>query len=188
MKKLLLFIGIAVFSLSAYAEGVPTVIINKRYGGLTGIFNRYNHVQYTPADQSADGNAHLICEGTGLVACRVPNTTTSLTVMDGNTVTIITDAGRVTALETAINDIISQYEEAQEQNMSSANKPNASKGNKVPSVYTKTLAFANSAGGKGHSKTDTYVVRGVVTDSDAVSSTMKIYIEKVNILSPVSGN
>ena len=87
------------------------------------------------------------------------------------------------ALMAAINNVIIQYETAQEQSTDAASKPNASKGasTSIPSVYTKTIAFPNSAGGQNAKKAETYVVRGVVTASDATSSSMKIYIEKVNL-------
>ena len=187
MKKLLLFIGLTVFTFSAFAEKVPSIIVNKQQGGITALFNLYNYVNYTPAELSATGVGQLDCYGSGFTACRVPNCA-NLTVNDGSVVTNVSESNKVNALLTAVNDVIIQYETALEQSMDPAIKPNASKGASVPSVYTKTIALANNAGGPNAKKTETFVVRGVVTTSNANSSTMRIYIEKVDILSPVSSN
>ena len=187
MKKLLLFIGLTIFTFSAFAEKVPAVVVNKYNGGWTAILNLYNYVTYTPAELSATGIGQLDCSGGGFTACRVPNCT-HLTVNDGGAATSISESSKVNALQTAINNVIIQYEAAQEHSMDASVKPNASKGSSIPSVYTKTIAFANNAGGSKTNQTETYVVRGVVTASDANSSTMKIYIEKVNILPSVSSN
>ena len=175
MKKLVLFMGLTVLSFAAFAEKVPAVIVHKQLGGLSAIFNRYNHVQYTPADQTSNGIAKLDCYGSGFTACRVP-ICASLPVNDGSTVVHITDAGMLNAFLSAANNVVVQYESALEQCVASNN----SKATTVPSVYTKTIAVANN---NATTKADTYVVRGVVTSSTANASTMTIYIEKVNILS-----
>ena len=94
----------------------------------------------------------------------------------------------INAFMAAVNNVISQYEDAQAQYMEAAAKSDGSKGVSVPSVYTKTIAMASNAGGLNAQKTVTYVVRGEVTASGPHSSTMNIYIEKVNMLTPVSGN
>ncbi|MBQ6156433.1 MAG: hypothetical protein IJK22_07505 [Bacteroidales bacterium] len=187
MKKLLLFIGLTVFTFSAFAEKVPAVVVTKSNGGWTAILNLYNYVSYTPADLSPTGVGQLECSGGGFTACRVPNCT-HLTVNNGTAVSTVSESSKVNALQAAINNVIIQYEAAQEQNMDSAVKPNAGKGASIPSVYTKTIAFANNSGTSKANKTETYVVRGVVTASDANSSTMKIYIEKTNLLPSVSSN
>ncbi|MBQ2514140.1 MAG: hypothetical protein II535_02980 [Bacteroidales bacterium] len=179
MKKLVLFMGLTVLSFAAFAEKVPAVIVSKQHGGLSAIFNRYNHVDYTPADQTSNGIAKLDCYGSGFTACRVP-ICASLPVNDGSTVVHITDAGMLNAFLSAANNVVVQYESALEQCVASNNKPNSSKATTVPSVYTKTIAVANN---NATTKADTYVVRGVVTSSTANASTMTIYIEKVNILS-----
>jgi hypothetical protein len=90
----------------------------------------------------------------------------------------VTDQNKLTALRTAINDVIIQYETAQEQAASSGNTQAAKA---VPSTYSKTISFSNSSKG-GVKKDDTYVVRGVVTSSSNSGSTMKIYIEQAPIL------
>lgn len=187
MKKLVLFIGLTVLSFGAFAEKVPAIVVNKYNGGWTAIINLYNYVTYTPAELSPSGVGQLDCSGGGFTACRVPNCA-HLTVNDGSMVTTVTESGKINALLTAINDVIIQYETAQELSMDGSVKQNTSKAPSVPSVYTKTIAFANNAGGLNSKKAETYVVRGVVTTSDASSSSMKIYIEKTNILPSVSSN
>ena len=184
MKKLLLFIGLTVLSFGAFAEKVPSVVVNKYNGSWTAILNLYNYVTYTPAEISATGISQLDCSGGGFTACRVPNCA-SLNVIDGNAFISVSDASKVNAFMTAVNDVISQYETAQAQSMDPAIKPNSIKGVSVPNVYTKTIAMANHSGGLNAQKTETYVVRGVVTASGTNSSTMNIYIEKVNLITPV---
>lgn len=181
MKKILLLIGLSIFTFGAFAEKVPTVIVNKSQGGFTAIFNLYNYVSYTPAEVSANGVGHLDCSGTGFSACRVPNCT-SLNVMNGNVVAVITEAGKLNAFKLAINDVIQQYETALENNASAVTSGHSAKA--VPTTYTKTVAFASKGSGKlGKQKTETYVVRGVVKTSANNTSTMMIYIEKTNLLS-----
>lgn len=187
MKKLFLFIGLTVLSFGAFAEKVPSVVVNKSNGGWTAIINLYNYVSYTPAELSPTGVGQLDCSGGGFTACRVPNCA-NMNVINGNTVTTLSEPSKVNALLSAINNVIIQYEAAVEQNMDPAVKPNASKGTSVPSVYTKTIAFSGGGSGQSIKKPETYVVRGVVTASSTNSSTMKIYIEKVDILTPVSSN
>ena len=72
MKKILFLIGLSILTFGAFAEKVPTVIVNKSQGGFTAIFNLYNYVSYTPADVSANGIGHLDCSGSGFSACRIP--------------------------------------------------------------------------------------------------------------------
>ena len=187
MKKLVLFIGLTVLSFGAFAEKVPSIVVNKYNGGWTALLNMYNYVTYTPGELTGTGVGQLDCSGSGFTACRVPNCT-SLTVIDGSSTTTVTDAGKINAFMVAVNNVISQYEDAQAQYMEAAAKSDGSKGVSVPSVYTKTIAMASNAGGLNAQKTVTYVVRGEVTASGPNSSTMKIYIEKVNMLTPVSGN
>ena len=183
MKKLLLFIGLSVLTFGAFAEKVPSVIVSKSQGGLTALFNLYNYVHYTPAEMTGSGVAQLDCAGSGFAPCRVPNCT-SLTVNDGSTVTNVSQTSKVNAFVSAINDVIGQYEAALEQAYAenTSTKPQNGKIVSVPSVYTKTIAMANSHGLSAN-QPETYVVRGVVTANTTNSSTMKIYIEKVNILS-----
>ena len=187
MKKLVLFIGLTVLSFGAFAEKVPTVVVHKSEGGMTAIFNMYRYVTFTPGELTSTGVGQLDCSGSGLSSCRVP-TCTSVTVIDGNTTTTVTDAGKINAFMAAVNNVISQYEDAQAQYMEAAAKSNGNKGVSVPSVYTKTIALASNAGGPNAQKTVTYVIRGEVTASGPDSSTMNIYIEKVNMLAPGSGN
>lgn len=187
MKKLVLFIGLTVLSFGAFAEKVPAIVVNKYNGGWTAILNLYNYVTFTPAELSPTGIGQLDCSGGGFTACRVPNCA-HLTVNDGNAVGTVTEYGKVNALMAAINNIITQYEEAQEQAMDATSKHSSIKGASVPNVYTKTIAFPNSPGSPNAKKAETYVVRGVVTASDATSSSMKIYIEKANLLPSVSSN
>ena len=186
MKKLVLFIGLTVLAFGAFAEKVPSITVHKQQGGLSGFFNLYNYVHFTPGELTPSGVGRLDCSGPGLTACRVP-TCTSLTVIDGSTTTTITEAGKVNALMSAVNNVISQYEAAQAQSMGPATKDDSSKGVSIPSVYTKTIALAGNGGGLNTQKTVTYVVRGEVTASGPNSSTMKIYIEKVNLLT-ANGN
>lgn len=187
MKKLVLFIGLTVLSFGAFADKVPAVVVNKSDGGWTAVLNLYNYVTYTPAELSPSGIGQLNCSGVGFTACRVPHCT-QLAVNDGSGVTTVSEYGKVNALMEAINNVIIQYETAQEQCMDATEKQNASKAATIPSVYTKTIAFPNSSGSLKAKKTETYVVRGVVTASDANSSSMRIYIEKVNILPSLSSN
>lgn len=186
MKKLLLFIGLSVISFGAFAEKVPSVIVNKSQGGFTALFNLYNYVQYTPAELTATGVAQLDCMGSGFAPCRVPNCN-SLNINNGSTVINITEASKLNAFMTAINDVINQYEVALEQSSSVTAKQNSVKGVSVPSTYTKTVAMANSSGPQSN-KMDTYVVRGVVTASTSNSSTMKIYIERVSLYPTLGSN
>jgi hypothetical protein len=187
MKKLLLFIGLSVISFGAFAEKVPTVVVNKSQGGFTALFNLYNYVQYTPAELTATGVAQLDCMGSGFAPCRVPNCN-SLNINNGNTVTTITETSKLNAFMTAINDVINQYELALEQSANADVKTDASKGVSVPSAYTKTVAMASNTGGPNGKKAETFVVRGVVTASNSNSSTMKIYIEKVNLYPTFGSN
>lgn len=186
MKKFLLFIGLTVFTFSAFAEKVPSVVVNKQQGGVTAFLNLYNHVSYTPPELTSTGVGQLDCWGSGFSPCRVPDNA-HLLVNEGNTVSPVSETNKVNALLAAVNNVIIQYEAALEQNMESAIKPNAGKGSSVPSVFTKTIAVGNT-GGANVNKPETYVVRGVVTASNANTSTMKIYIEKVDILSTLSNN
>ena len=187
MKKILLFIGLSIFSLSLFAGKVPSVIVNKSNGGLTAIINMYNYVNYTPPELTTTGIGQLDCNGYGFISCRIP-TCVSMPVNIGNAVVQINDAARLQAFQTAINDVLSQYETAQENYSQNASANGQPKSGAIPSVYTKTIAMNASAAQMGKkSKVDTYVVRGVVTASTATTSTMKIYIEKVD-LNMVFGN
>ena len=110
-------------------------------------------------------------------------------VNSGNSVLHITEAGKLASFQQAINDVIVQYETAVEQSQSASASNNSSKGLSVPTTYSKTIALStgssSSASGK---KKETYVVRGVVTESNATSSTMKIYIEKVDLFAVAGSN
>lgn len=185
MKKILFIIGLSILTFGAFAEKVPSIIINKSQGGVTAIFNLYNYVSYTPAEVEPNGIGHLDCSGSGFSACRVPNCN-ALNVINGNAVSVEMDAGMLNAFKVAINDVIQQYETALENNaaaIASGKSPKA-----VPMTYSKTVAFASKNGCKtSKKKSETYVVRGVVTASTTSSSTMKIYIEKTNIFL-VAGN
>ena len=186
MKKILFLIGLSILTFGAFAEKVPSVIVNKSQGGFTAIFNLYNYVSYTPAAASANGVGHLDCSGSGFSACRVPNCS-ALNVINGNTVSVETESGKLNSFKLAINDVIQQYETALENNAAAvaAGKPAKA----VPKTYTKTIAFSSKASSKQEKKKmETYVVRGVVTTSTSTSSTMKIYIEKTNLLSITSNN
>lgn len=178
MKKFLLVIGLSVLSFATFAEKVPTVVVNKGQGGWTAILNMYNYVTYTPAELTPTGVGQLDCSGIGFTACRLPNCT-SLNVNNGNVVYPETDNGKLNAFRTAINDVISQFEAAQEHATAEGSQGNV-KG--IPSTYTKTLSFSSPSKGGPNKKSTTYVVRGVVTSSAGNSSTMKIYIEQANIL------
>lgn len=186
MKKILLFIGLSMFSFGAFAEKVPSVVVNKSQGGLTAIVNLYNYVHYTPAEASATGIGQLDCSGSGFTACRVPNCS-GLNVIVGNSVTTVTDLSKIQALKNAVNDVINQYEVAQNTYAQAvATNGNSTKGTTIPSKYSKTIAFtspASSSSATHKLPTETYVVSGVVTSSTANASTMKIYIEKVNLTS-----
>ena len=186
MKKTLLLIGLSILTFGAFAEKVPSVIVNKSQGGFTAIFNLYNYVSYTPAEVSANGVGHLDCTGTGFSACRIPNCC-ALNVINGNSVSVETESGKLLSFKNAINDVIQQYETALENNASAIASGTAIKA--VPTTYTKTIAFATKGVGKlEKKKTETYVVRGVVTSSTSNASTMKIYIEKTNFLAIVGSN
>lgn len=180
MKKLLLIIGLSIFSFSVFAEKVPAVIVNKTQGGLTAVLNLYNYVTYTPASATASGCAQLDCSGSGFSACRVPNCT-GMPVNTGNAVVYMEDAGILLSFKNAINDVVMQYETALEQYNQMVSTSGLPKGASLPTVYTKTIAMTGSSGAFGKkSKAETYVIRGVVTASTSNSSTMKIYIEKID--------
>lgn len=180
MKKILFLIGLSVLTFGAFATKVPSVIINKSQGGFTAIFNLYNYVSYSPAEVNSDGVGHLDCSGSGFSACRVPNCS-ALNVINGNVVSVETESGKLNSFKQAINDVIQQYETALEHNATAIASGTSAKG--IPTTYTKTIAIAVKGSGKlDKKKTETYVVRGVVTTSTANTSTMKIYIEKVNLL------
>ncbi len=172
------------FSFGAFAEKVPSVIVNKSQGGLTAIVNLYNYVHYTPAEASATGIGQLDCSGSGFTACRVPNCS-GLNVNVGNSVATVSEYSKTQALKNAINDVIGQYESAQSTANQEANANNHGiKDTTIPSKYSKTISFTNSvnaSSGKHKVPTETYVVSGVVTSATANSSTMKIYIDKVNL-------
>lgn len=180
----------SVLSFATFAEKVPTVIVNKSNGGWTAILNLYNYVNYTPGDLTPTGVGQLDCCGAGFTACRLPNTGQAM-VNVGNSVVTVTDANKLSAFKTAINDVIEQYENAQTQanNTATATVTSQPLCKKVPSSYTKTIAFQSEEKGNGAKKKgSTYVVRGVVTSSNDGNSTMKIYIEQVNLLSMLGGN
>ena len=186
MKKFLLIIGLTAFTFGAFAEKVPSVIVNKAQGGWTAFFNLYNYVNYTPADASATGVGQLDCHGSGFTACRVPNCT-GLNVYDGGVLSNVTEGAKLQAFTTAINDVIGQFEAAQEQHASAI----ASGGNikaPMPTVFTKTIAIGGNYSGPAIKKNKTCVVRGVVTKNTSAGSTLKIYIESVNLTASVSGN
>lgn len=186
MKKILFLIGLSILTFGAFAEKVPSVIVNKSQGGFTAIFNLYNYVSYTPAEASANGVGHLDCSGTGFTACRVPNCS-ALNVNNGNSVSVVTESSKLNAFKLAINDVIQQYETALENNAAAVAAGSPVKA--VPTTYTKTVAFATKGTGKiGKKTTDTYVVRGLVKNSVKGTSTMTIYIEKTNFLSVVGSN
>lgn len=190
MKKIFLLIGLSVLSFATFAEKVPTVIVNKSNGGWTAILNLYNYVNYTPGELTPTGVGQLDCCGAGFIACRLPNTGQAM-VNVGNSVVTVTDANKLSAFKTAINDVIEQYENAQTQanNTATATVTSQPLCKKVPSSYTKTIAFQSEEKGNGAKKKgSTYVVRGVVTSSNGGNSTMKIYIEQVNLLSMLGGN
>ena len=185
MKKILFLIGLSVLTFGAFAEKVPSVIVNKSQGGVTAIFNLYNYVSYSPAEVNSDGIGHLDCTGSGFSACRVPNCN-SLNVINGNTVSVETESGKLNSFMLAINDVIQQYETALENNAAAIAAGFPAKA--VPTTYTKKIAIAVKGSSKlVKKKTETYVVRGVVTASTSNTSTMKIYIEKTNLLN-VSSN
>lgn len=163
----------------AFAGKVPSVVVNKYNGGWMALLNLYNYVTYTPADVSPNGIGQLDCSSSGFTACRVPNCS-SMNVNDGSMVCNITDASKLNAFNAAINDVIVQYETALEQSQSSPTHKGNSKA-AVPTVYSKQIVLTNSANGASLNKQEHYVVRGVVTTLSDQSSTMKIYIEKVNL-------
>ena len=179
MKKILFLIGLSVLTFGAFAEKVPSVVVNKSQGGVTAIFNLYNYVSYSPAEVSSDGVGHLDCSGSGFSACRVPNFC-ALNVINGTTVSVVTESSKLNSFKQAINEIIQQYETELENYAAAVAAGSPAKA--VPTTYTKTIAFtAKSTCNASKKKTDTYVVRGVVTASTANTSTMKIYIEKTNL-------
>ena len=181
MKKILFLIGLSILTFGAFAEKVPSVIVNKSQGGFSAIFNLYNYVSYSPAEVNSDGVGHLDCSGNGFSACRVPNCN-ALNINNGNSVFVETESGKLTSFKQAINDVIQQYETAIENNASSA-AANVH-GKVVPAIYTKTIALSNKGSVKGgKAKAETYVVRGVVKNATNNTSTMVIYIEKTNLLS-----
>ena len=185
MKKILFLIGLSILSFGAFAEKVPSVIVNKSQGGFTAIFNLYNYVSYTPAEVSANGVGHLDCSGTGFSACRIPNCN-ALNVINGNTISVETESGKLNSFKLAINDVIQQYETALENNAAAAAAGKPTKA--IPTTYTKAIAFTSKGTSKSSKKkTETYVVRGIVKTSTTNTSTMTIYIEKTNLLN-VSSN
>ena len=169
----------------AFAEKVPTVIVNKYNGGWTAILNLYNYVSYTPAELSPTGVGQLDCSGGGFTPCRIPNCT-GMTVNNGNSVIHVTEASKLTAFQQAINDVIMQYENAVEQ--SSSHSQSGEKGACIPTTYSKTISLSTGHGKNIAQKQETYIVRGVITASDANSSTMKIYIEKVDLFNIAGSN
>ena len=180
MKKILFLIGLSIITFGAFAGKVPTVVVNKSQGGFTAIFNLYNYVSYSPAEVNSDGIGHLDCSGNGFSACRVPSCN-ALNVNNGNSVFVETESSKLNSFTLAINDVIQQYETALENNAAAVAAGYPAKA--IPTTYTKTIATAAKGSGKlVKKKTETYVVRGVVTASTANTSTMKIYIEKINLL------
>ena len=180
MKKILFLIGLSILTFGAFAEKVPSVVVTKSQGGVTAIFNLYNYVSYTPGEVNSDGVGHLDCSGSGFSACRVPNCN-ALNVNNGNAVSVETESGKLNSFKMAINDVIQQYETALENSVATIASGSSAKA--VPTTYSKTIATDVKGSGKfSKKKTETYVVRGVVTASTANTSTMKIYIEKFNLL------
>ena len=171
----------------AFAEKVPSVIVNKSNGGWTALLNLYNYVTFTPAELSASGVGQLDCTGSGFTTCRVPNCV-SLPVNNGNAVTNITDAGKLASFQLAINEVIEKFEKAQVQAQAQQQSGSGAKAGAIPTTYTKSLAFASNSNHYGKNAQETYVVRGVVTSNNENSSTMRIYIEKVNLLSIAGSN
>ena len=180
MKKILFLIGLSILTFGAFAEKVPSVIVNKSKGGFSAIFNLYNYVSYTPAEVNSDGIGHLDCSGNGFSACRVPNCN-ALNTNNGNSVVVETESGKLNSFKQAINDVIQQYEVALENHAAAVAAGTHTKA--VPKIYTKTIATTSKSSGKlGKQKGETYVVRGVVNKQTDNTSTMTIYIEKTNLL------
>jgi hypothetical protein len=186
MKKFFLLIGLSILSFATFAEKVPTVIVNKSQGGFTAVLNLYNYVSYTPPESTGNGVGRLDCSGSGFSPCRIPNCS-SFKVNVGNTVMTVTDPVKMNAFKAGINDVIAEYENALA-NSIDPNMENSSP-KSIPTTYTKTIALSKTNKGSiSKNGNDTYVVRGVVSSSNGANSTMKIYIEQVNLLSPVGLN
>lgn len=177
MKKFFLIFGLSVFSLAAFAEGIPSVSVNKSQGGWTAILNMYNYVSYTPAESSPDGIAQLNCSGNGFSFCRIPNCT-SITVSDGSEMKEINDISKVNTLVSAINNVIDQLAE----NNAETETNSARRTSTTQDVKTKKVAISNPSA-KNRAKCDTYVVKGVSSNNrSADTQTVKIYIDKVDLL------
>lgn len=185
MKKFFLLIGLSILSFASFAEKVPAVIVNKSQGGFTAVLNMYNYVSYTPPEATSNGIGRLDCSGNGFSPCRVPNSGIS-TVNVGNSTITVSDPAKLNAFKTAINDVIAMYENAVVNNTNQNTVTNSHK--IVPNSYTKTIAINNASKGGKKAKTETFVVRGVVSSHNGNNSTMKIYIEQTNLLSIGGGN
>lgn len=179
MKKFFLIIGLSVFSLATFAEGIPSVSVNKSQGGWTAILNMYNYVSYTPAESSPDGIAQLNCSGNGFSFCRIPNCT-SISVNDGSEMKEITDVSKVNTLISAVNSVIDRLAENNSDTETEANTARRTSTSQY--VKTKKVAFSNPSA-KNRAKCDTYVVKGVSSNNrSADAQTVTIYIDKVDLL------
>lgn len=176
MKKFFLIIGMSVFSLALFAEGIPAVTVSKSQGGWTAILNMYNYVTYTPAEVSANGVAQLTCVGNGFSFCRVPNCST-LNVNDGQTVVHVSDQTRISSFVNAMNNVLEQMEEEENEAALSGNK-----NVRLSDSKSKKIAFPNPSA-RGKLKQDTYVVKAVRTGLQTQDGmgTVNVYIDKVNL-------
>ncbi|MDY6326028.1 MAG: hypothetical protein SPL47_01765 [Bacteroidales bacterium] len=178
MKKIFLFIGLSFFTLGAFAEGVPSVTVNKSQGGWSAIFNLYNYVTYTPAELTDNGVAQLNCQGSGFTWCRVPNCST-MPVNDGSMRIDVTEQTKIDMFTTAINDILGQIENDESAN--AGTDMGTRRADNKTSVYTKKLAVAGQVT-RGRVNYDTYVVKAVrKQDLNNGTETVDLFLDKVRL-------
>ena len=164
MKKLLLIATVCMLSLSLYAENEkPFVIIHKSNGGWWAWLNLYNEIVYTPSVDEFTP-AMLDCTGAGFSACRVPKQ--NLFSTNNPYARIPSGIDLSPLICDAINEIIAKSEET------------GARGIRQGSASKQIAVRNNSRGGS----LDTYVVKGVWSYNAYGEGTMKIYLDKSDLL------
>ncbi len=177
MKKIFLFIGLSILSFNIFAEGVPSVSVNKSQGGWTAILNLYNYVTFTPAELTDNGIAQLNCQGSGYSWCRVPNCST-MPASNGVSRIDVTEQAKVNMLANAINQILEQIENDDNANATAISTHRVDNTRKT---YTKKLAIKSSEN-RGRVNCDSYVVKAVRNNNPRIGGeTIDIFVDKVNL-------
>lgn len=162
MKKIFLLLSMITMFFATMAKETPYVIVHKSNGGFWAWLNLYNDILYTPsADETQP--ATLECTGAGFSFCRVPRADVFAT----NSLNQMLSYAEQNAIADAINNLIEESENMGSRGIMSGQK-------------SRTVAITNSSNAKG---CQTYFVKGVWEYSNSGEGTMRIYVNKSNLLS-----